>query len=323
LTISDQPQIPTAHSPLPTHRSYAFGLLDEAAKKEVRRSCLKAVCIPGYQVPFASREMPIARGFGTGGLQITLALIGATDTLKVIDQGSDDSVNAVSLRDLVQKVCPGTQTTEETERATILQSRHRIPETPLREGQILVLQVPYPDALGVVEPNEQARVVMHGEKDYAGLYVYLYEDVVRSRKITLSAGYPTEINTQYIMTPSPIPRWDLPLLHQSRCLTLLGAGREKKIFAVPPYTVSRPLEFEDMRFHVETFETNAGERKVCARCGSHDTFLDEIYQADGETVFICNDTEYCARQQREQREGTATNVGVADNHHGAQNGGGA
>ncbi|HLK57331.1 MAG TPA: alpha-D-ribose 1-methylphosphonate 5-phosphate C-P-lyase PhnJ, partial [Chthonomonadaceae bacterium] len=73
--------------PVEQRRGYAFGLLDEAAKKEIRRSCLKAVCIPGYQVPFASREMPIARGFGTGGLQITLALIGPTDTLKVIDQG--------------------------------------------------------------------------------------------------------------------------------------------------------------------------------------------------------------------------------------------
>ena len=279
-------------------RSYAFGLLDEAAKKEVRRSCLKAVCIPGYQVPFASREMPIARGFGTGGLQITLALIGEADTLKVIDQGSDDSVNACSLRELVKKVCPGTRTTENTDEATILQSRHRIPETPLREEQLLVLQVPYPDALGVVEPNEQKRVVMHGETDYAGLYVYLYEDVVRSRKITLSAGYPTEINEHYIMTPSPIPRWDLPQLHCSRNLTLLGAGREKKIFAVPPYTLSHPLEFEDMRFHVETFQDETGVRKACVKCGSDNTFLDEILLANGEKAFTCSDTEYCARLRR-------------------------
>ena len=49
---------------------YAF--LDEVSKREIRRSLLKAVAIPGYQVPFGSREMPIARGWGTGGLQITL-----------------------------------------------------------------------------------------------------------------------------------------------------------------------------------------------------------------------------------------------------------
>ena len=284
--------------PVEQRRGYAFGLLDEAAKKEIRRSCLKAVCIPGYQVPFASREMPIARGFGTGGLQITLALIGPTDTLKVIDQGSDESVNACNLRELVTRVCPGTKTTDDTREATLIQTRHRITETQLTEGQIIVFQVPYPDPLGVIEPNEQARVVLHGETNYAGLYVYLYEDVVRSRKITLSAGYPTEINTHYVMSPSPIPRWDLPQLHQSRCLNLFGAGREKKIYAVPPYTLSRPLEFEDMRFHVETFLNEQGERKTCVKCGSRNTFLDEIYLADGEKAFTCSDTEFCARNRR-------------------------
>ena len=77
--------------------AYPFGFLDEYAKKEVRRSALKAVALPGYQVPYSSREMPMGRGFGTGGLQLTLSLLGKGETLKVIDQGSDDSVNAVNL----------------------------------------------------------------------------------------------------------------------------------------------------------------------------------------------------------------------------------
>ena len=51
---------------------YSFGFLDAVSKREIRRSLLKAVAIPGYQVPFGSRELPIARGWGTGGLQITL-----------------------------------------------------------------------------------------------------------------------------------------------------------------------------------------------------------------------------------------------------------
>ena len=66
---------------------YNFAFLDEGAKREIRRKILKAVAIPGYQVPFASPEMPIARGWGTGGLQITLSLILEQDILKVIDQG--------------------------------------------------------------------------------------------------------------------------------------------------------------------------------------------------------------------------------------------
>jgi len=68
--------------------------LDESAKREMRRRILKAIAIPGYQVPYASREVPIARGCGTGGLQVTLTLLKPTSVVKVIDQGAGDSVNA-------------------------------------------------------------------------------------------------------------------------------------------------------------------------------------------------------------------------------------
>ncbi len=50
---------------------YNYAFFDEASKREIRRALIKGVSIPGYQVPFASREMPIGRGWGTGGLQIT------------------------------------------------------------------------------------------------------------------------------------------------------------------------------------------------------------------------------------------------------------
>ena len=55
---------------------YNFAFFDEASKREIRRAIIKGVSIPGHQIPFASREMPIGRGWGTGGLQVTLALIG-------------------------------------------------------------------------------------------------------------------------------------------------------------------------------------------------------------------------------------------------------
>jgi alpha-D-ribose 1-methylphosphonate 5-phosphate C-P lyase len=41
---------------------HSFGFLDEGTKREVRRAILKAVAIPGYQVPFGSRELPIQQG---------------------------------------------------------------------------------------------------------------------------------------------------------------------------------------------------------------------------------------------------------------------
>ena len=140
--------------------SYNYAFLDEGSKREIRRSILKAVAIPGYQVPFASRELPIGRGWGTGGIQLTLSLIGPDDTLKVIDQGSDESVNAVNIKKFV-KMCTNVPCTTRTQDATIVQTRHRVPEVPMRNDQILVLQVPIPEPLRIVEPKEEVTKRMH------------------------------------------------------------------------------------------------------------------------------------------------------------------
>ena len=274
--------------------SYPFGFLDEYAKKEIRRTTLKAVAIPGYQVPYSSREMPMGRGFGTGGLQLTLSIIGKDETLKVIDQGADDSVNAVSLRSFIEMTCEGVNTTTKTEESDLIQSRHRIPEKTLREDQIIVLQVPYPDPLIVVEPSEDKRKILHGEADYSRLLVKLYEDIVKFDEITISHRYPTRINNHYVIDPSPIPRWDVPKLNQSPALILLGAGREKKIYAVPPYTKAEPLAFEDIPFRVEDFNNESEERRLCQRCNCDDSFLDEFVDSTtGQKVYQCSDADWC------------------------------
>src|SRR3984893_11520691 len=109
---------------------YNFAYLDEQTKRMIRRAILKAVALPGYQVPFAGREMPLPYGWGTGGIQVTASIIGPDDVLKVIDQGADDTTNAVSIRRFFAKNA-GVATTTATERATIIQTRHRVPETPL------------------------------------------------------------------------------------------------------------------------------------------------------------------------------------------------
>ena len=90
---------------------YNFAYLDEQTKRMIRRAILKAVAIPGYQVPFASREMPMPYGWGTGGVQVTAAIIGPDDVLKVIDQGADDTTNAVSIRPFFAKIA-GVATTD-------------------------------------------------------------------------------------------------------------------------------------------------------------------------------------------------------------------
>src|ERR1700754_1051887 len=98
-----------------------FGYLDVSTKRMLRRALLKAVAIPGYQVPFGSREMPLPYGWGTGGIQVTAAIIGENDVLKFSDQGSDDTTNAINIRRFFARV-PGVSTTESTTAATMMQT---------------------------------------------------------------------------------------------------------------------------------------------------------------------------------------------------------
>ena len=267
---------------------YNFAYLDEQTKRMIRRSLLKAVAIPGYQVPFGSREMPLPYGWGTGGIQVTAAIIGQDDTLKVIDQGADDTTNAVSIRRFFNSTA-GVETTTRTEEATIIQTRHRIPETPLREDQIMVFQVPIPEPLRWLEPREQETRRMHAYADYSAMHVKLYEDIAHFGRIATSYDYPVVVNDRYLMKPSPIPKFDNPKLDRSPALMLFGAGREKRIYAVPPYTSVRSLDFEDHPFAVERWEQS------CAICGAHDSFLDEVITDDkGGRMFVCSDTDYCS-----------------------------
>lgn len=265
-----------------------FAFLDEGSKKEIRRATLKAVAIPGYQVPFASREMPIGRGWGTGGLQLTLSLVGKEDVLKVIDQGADESVNAVSIKKLVQSTT-GVELTDRTEEATLIQSRHRIPEVPLTKDQILVLQVPMPEPLRAYEAKEYVTKMLHSEQEYSGIWLMLFEQIMKFGQTSTGADHPVFVNDRYVMAPSPIPRFDNPKMHQSEALILLGAGREKKIYAVPPFTDVTSLAFDDYPFQKEEF---SGES--CHLCGATNVFLDELVDDQtGNTIYQCNDTSYC------------------------------
>lgn len=271
-------------------------ILDESAKREIRRATLSAVAVPGYQVPFGSREMPVARGWGSGGLQITLAVVGPDDVVKVYDQGEDGGVNAANLRRLIRNA-EGVATTTDPREADVIQTRHRVPEDELVDGQILVLQVPVPEPLRGVERDMTELRRMHAEGDYARMWVSLYEDIVRNGVITRTTGYPCLVDGRYVIATTPIPRWDVPPLHQSRFLSLFGAGREKRIYAIPPHTDVEPLTFEDVPFEVE-------ESTIpCVHCGVMDengmsaAYLVELPQQDGSSVWVCSDTDWCTRQQ--------------------------
>ena len=270
---------------------YNFAYLDEQTKRMIRRAILKAVAIPGYQVPFASREMPLPYGWGTGGIQITASIIGRDDTLKVIDQGADDTTNAVSIRRFFARTA-GVATTERTEEASIVQTRHRSPETPLREDQIIVYQVPIPEPLRWLEPREAETRKMHALGEYGPMYVRLYEDIAQYGRVTTAYDYPVLVNGRYLMRPSPIPKFDNPKMDMNPALQLFGAGREKRIYAVPPHTPVKSLDFADHPFAVEKWD------ECCAICGAGDSVLDEIIVDDrGGRMFVCSDTDYCRDRQ--------------------------
>ena len=276
---------------------YNFAYLDEQTKRMIRRAILKGLAVPGYQVPFASREMPMPYGWGTGGVQVSAATLTPEDRFKVIDQGADDTTNAVSIRKFFERTA-GVEVTEETETATIIQTRHRIPEAPLSEDQILVYQVPIPEPLRFLEPRETETRKMHALEEYGLMHVKLYEDISRHGHIATTYAYPVMVDDRYVMDPSPTPKFDNPKMDMMAALQLFGAGREKRIYALPPYTKVKSLDFDDHPFEVQSWKDE------CGMCGATDSYLDEVILDDkGNRMFVCSDTDYCSERQEAGHRG--------------------
>ena len=277
---------------------YNFAYLDEQTKRMIRRAILKGLAIPGYQVPFASREMPMPYGWGTGGVQVSAATLTPEDTLKVIDQGADDTTNAISIRKFFQKTAD-VEVTEKTAEANLIQTRHRIPEVELSEDQILVYQVPIPEPLRFLEPSEVETRKMHALEEYGLMHVKLYEDISKHGAIATSYAYPVRVEGRYVMDPSPIPKFDNPKMEMA-AIQLFGAGREQRIYALPPYTEVISLDFEDYPFEASKAD------HVCDLCGAENSYLDEVIVDDqGGRIFVCSDTDFCTSRQEHAREKAA------------------
>jgi alpha-D-ribose 1-methylphosphonate 5-phosphate C-P lyase len=129
---------------------------------------------------------------------------------------------------------------------------------------------------------------MHALAEYGLMHVKLYEDIARYGQVSISYDYPVMVNDRYLMAPSPIPAFDNPKLDRMAALQLFGAGREKRIYAVPPYTSVRSLDFADHPFRA----TRAPH--PCGLCGATDSYLDEVVMDDrGRRMFVCSDTDHC------------------------------
>lgn len=135
---------------------------------------------------------------------------------------------------------------------------------------------------------------MHALEEYGVMHVKLYEDIARYGHIATTYAYPVKVDSRYVTDPSPIPKFDNPKLNMSPALMLFGAGREKRLYAIPPYTPVESLDFEDHPFEIQQWPEN------CALCGSEHSFLDEVITDDaGSRMFVCSDTDYCLTQRGE------------------------
>ena len=129
---------------------------------------------------------------------------------------------------------------------------------------------------------------MHALADYGLMHVKLYEDIARHGHIATTYAYPVKVDDRYVMDPSPTPKFDNPKMNQCAALQLFGAGREKRIYAIPPDTTVVSLDFEDHPFERYRFDA------PCALCGSTEGFLDEVITDDrGGRMHVCSDTDYC------------------------------
>ena len=108
--------------------------------------------------------------------------------------------------------------------------------------------MPQPEPLFRLEPSRVETRRMHALADYGLMHVKLYEDIARFGQISISYDYPVMVNDRYLMSPSPIPAFDNPKMDMMPALQLFGAGREKRIYAIPPWTEVRSLDFDDHPF---------------------------------------------------------------------------
>ncbi|MEM9641445.1 MAG: alpha-D-ribose 1-methylphosphonate 5-phosphate C-P-lyase PhnJ, partial [Pseudomonadota bacterium] len=140
----------------------------------------------------------------------------------------------------------------------------------------------------------------HILEEYGLMHVKLYEDISRHGHIATSYAYPVKVEGRYVMDPSPIPKFDNPKLGDMPAIQIFGAGREQRIYALPPYTQVVSLDFED-----HPFEASKADQ-LCGLCGAEDSYLDEVITDDtGGRLFCCSDTDYCEGRRKAGHRGPA------------------
>ena len=271
----------------------------------IRRAILKAIAVPGYQVPFASREMPMPYGWGTGGVQVTAAILGPDDVLKVIDQGADDTTNAVSIRAFFARP-PAS------------------PRRPARGGDNRPDPPPHPGDAAQGRPDHRLpgadpravalpRTARNRDAHHA-----------RARGIRADAcqalrGHRPAWPHRHHLCLSGEGRGPLrdgpladPEIRQSQDAPLAGPAALRRWAARSASTPCRPtrmcvsLDFEDHPFEIQRFST------PCALCGAATSIsMRSITDDRGGRMFVCSDTDHCKRAGRRLRGGPGLPQGQA------------
>jgi alpha-D-ribose 1-methylphosphonate 5-phosphate C-P lyase len=94
------------------------------------------------------------------------------------------------------------------------------------------------------------------------------------------------------MDPSPIPKFDNPKLGGNPAIQLFGAGREQRIYALPPWSKVVSLDFDDHPFSASKAPYD------CDLCGASQSYQDEVIIDDqGGRMFVCSDTDFCTTRR--------------------------
>lgn len=265
---------------------YTFGFLDDMAKREIRCAIRRAWRSPATRRPSGHAR---CRSRAAGARAADYAGVRRGGRHHQGDRpgrrrGSvTRSTSAASSRRRL-----GARETLTTGEATLIVLPHRIPEERMTSGQILILQVPHP---GAAASRRAVRRRRARDARRRGLRAHVARAVRgrgtqrrgdRGRGVSRAGERPLRHG------PQPDPALGLPKLDQAETLFLFGAGREKRIYAVPPYTSVKPLEFEDFPFSIVHLP---GCRAAAAARRTHTS--SPRRRRDGSTLSVCSDASYC------------------------------
>ena len=159
-----------------------------------------------------------------------------------------------------------------TAEATIIQTRHRIPETAAAaRARSWSSRCRSPSRCASSSRARPRRARMHALAEYGLMHVKLYEDIARHGQIATTYDYPVMVNGRYLMDPSPIPEFDNPKMHRiAGAAAVRRRPREAHLRRAALHRGASASTSRTIRSRCRRFD------QPCALCGADDVYLDEV-----------------------------------------------